>query len=133
LKRCFVPATLKDNPKLCERDPGYLRRLRSLRNSGLRKALEDGDWDAIEAIEGAQWTTSQLDFLRVRSAPPMEQFARVVVGVDPSGGNKKNNDEQGIVAVGKTFDGQSYTLADRSCKLKTKGWGPQSGAAGYRS
>ena len=52
----------------------------------------------------------------------MDTFARIVVGVDPSGGNKKNNDEQGIVAVGKTFDGQGYVLADRSCKLKTKGW-----------
>lgn len=122
LTRCFVPATLKDNPKLTERDPGYLRRLRSLRNKGLRKALEEGDWDAIEAVEGAQWTASQLDYLRVRTAPPMEEFAKVVVGVDPSGGNKKNNDEQGIVAVGKTFDGQGYVLADRSCKLKPKGW-----------
>jgi hypothetical protein len=54
LTRCFVPATLKDNPKLTERDPGYLRRLRSLRNAGLRKALEDGDWNAIESVEGAQ-------------------------------------------------------------------------------
>jgi phage terminase large subunit-like protein len=52
----------------------------------------------------------------------MEEFARVVVRVDPSGGTKKTNDEQGIVAVGRTFDGQGYGLADRSCKLKPKGW-----------
>ena len=89
---------------------------------GLRKALGDGDWDAIEAVEGAQWSTPQMDYLRVRTPPRMESFARIVVGVDPSGGNKKNNHEQGIVAVGKTFDGQGYVLADRSCKLKTKGW-----------
>lgn len=63
-----------------------------------------------------------MDYLRVRVPPPVEQFARLVVGVDPSGGNKKGNDEQGIVGVGRTFDGQGYVLADRSCKLKTHGW-----------
>jgi hypothetical protein len=52
----------------------------------------------------------------------MEEFCRLVVGVDPSGGDKKINDEQGTVGVGKTYAGQGYVLADRRCKLKTHGW-----------
>jgi hypothetical protein len=31
----------------------------------------------------------QIDYLGVRMPPPTETFARVVVGVDPSGGNRK--------------------------------------------
>jgi hypothetical protein len=50
----WPPATLKDNPKLCERDPAYIRKIRAMRNRGLRRALEHGDWDAVEKVEGAQ-------------------------------------------------------------------------------
>jgi len=125
LKRCFVPATLKDNPKLCQRDPAYIRKIRAMRNRGLRRALEHGDWDAVEKVEGAQWAGNQLDFCRVRTAPPPEQLSMVAVGIDPSGGKKRTNDEQGIVAVGKGYDGHGYVLADRSCKKSVHGWSRQ--------
>ncbi len=125
LSRCFVPATLKDNPKLCKRDPAYINKIRSMRNRGLRLALEHGDWDAIEKIEGAQWAQNQIDYLRVRSAPAFEEFSRTAVGVDPSGGKGKTNDEQGIIAVGKAYNGHGYVLADRTCKKSVHGWSRQ--------
>lgn len=39
-----------------------------------------------------------------------EQFQRIVVGVDPSGGT----DEIGIIVAGKGHDGTAYVLDDRS-------------------
>ena len=80
LTRCFVPATLKDNPKLCKRDPAYINKIRGMRNRGLRLALKKGDWDAIEKIEGAQWSTTQIDYFRVKSCPPRSEFVRTAVG-----------------------------------------------------
>jgi phage terminase large subunit-like protein len=60
-----------------------------------------------------------LDEAKVRDLPDME---RVVVSIDPSGGDGPNSDEQGIVVAGKGVDGLFYVLADRSCKLSPQGW-----------
>jgi phage terminase large subunit-like protein len=85
--------------------------------------------ELLEDNPRALWRRSQLAADRVRAdqVPPL---ARVVVGVDPSGGAG----EQGIVVAGKTADsaggagrgrvrGHGYVLADRSCRLSPDGWG----------
>ncbi|HXI15174.1 MAG TPA: terminase family protein, partial [Chloroflexota bacterium] len=69
---------------------------------------------------GALWVRERLDEHRRSEAPDM---ARVVVAVDPSGGDGPENDEQGIVVCGKGVDGRGYVLADRTCKLSPDGWG----------
>lgn len=74
----------------------------------------------VDRVEGALWSREQLDAARVDAAPDM---ARVVVAVDPSGGDSDGNDEQGIVVAGRGVDGQAYVLADRSCRLSPDGWG----------
>lgn len=52
--RAFVPATVKDNPTLVEKDPDYVKSLDELPD-GLREAWRDGSWDAFD-IQGAYYT-----------------------------------------------------------------------------
>lgn len=108
--RVFVPATLADNPKLMARDPGYINRLRALAgtNKALLKAMETGDWDAIDAIEGALWTQTDLDGGRVpRGLPQRIGVLRRVVAVDPSDGNEDGKgDSYGVSVVSMLVDGR---------------------------
>lgn len=111
--RVFVPATLDDNPILEARDPGYRSRLRALRNTdkALAEAMEHGDWDAIDAVEGALWRQSDLDGGRVT-----EQWFRMnvipqvrVLAVDPSDGNEDGKgDEYGVCVFTLGMDGIGY-------------------------
>lgn len=105
--RVFVPATLADNPKLLERDPEYVNRLRANSNRALRKAYEEGDWDAIDAVEGALWDPADLDGGRVRLAP---DALRRVVAVDPSDGDA-DGDGFGVSVCSRGRDGVLYVEA----------------------
>jgi hypothetical protein len=111
--RVFVPATLADNPRLLARDPGYINRLRAISDPALRKAMESGDWDAIDAIEGALWQQSWFDQGRVpKSLVQQGTISSVerVVAVDPSDGNESGKgDEYGVWAGFKGTDGVGYT------------------------
>jgi phage terminase large subunit-like protein len=111
--RVFVPATLADNPILTDRDPEYINRLRTLAGTdkALLKAWEDGDWDAIDAVEGALWKQSNLDGGRVTK----EWFRlnvvpqRRVLAIDPSDGNEDGHgDEYGVAVVCLGMDGVGY-------------------------
>lgn len=64
---------------------------------------------------GALWNHAMIDALRVRSAP---ELCRVVVGVDPPGGET----EAGIVVMGKGVDGHGYVLADYSLQGSPNVW-----------
>lgn len=46
--RTFIPAKLRDNPKLLENDPTYILRLRQSGSAALVKAWLEGTWDQIE-------------------------------------------------------------------------------------
>ena len=43
--RIFIPSFLDDNKILCEADPQYVNRLKSIRDPALRSAWLKGDWD----------------------------------------------------------------------------------------
>lgn len=111
--RVFVPATLADNPILERRDPGYRSRLRALAgsNKALLKAMEHGDWDAIDAVEGALWKQSDLDggrvtkeWFRLNVIPQAK-----VLAVDPSDGNEDGKgDEYGVCVFTLGMDGIGY-------------------------
>ncbi len=104
--RVFIPATHEDNPALLKNDPGYLARLRANTNRGVRLAMEKGDWDAIDAVEGALWTHEDLDHGRV---PRVPQIIRRVVAVDPSDGNEEGKgDEYGVAVCAKGMNGHGY-------------------------
>lgn len=44
----FIPAKLEDNPHLLKNDPMYARRLESMADENLRKAMRHGDWNIFE-------------------------------------------------------------------------------------
>jgi hypothetical protein len=104
MTRCFVPATLEDNPALTDRDPSYRNRLKAIKDAKKRKAYEKGDWDAIEEVEGALWQQAWLDEGRVHSLPTI---SRRIVAVDPSDGDAKG-DGYGITAASLGEDGHGY-------------------------
>lgn len=114
--RAFVPATLADNPKLLERDPDYVNRLRANSNRALRKAYEEGDWDAIDAVEGALWTAHDLDGGRVRIAPSSQ---RRVVAVDPSDGDE-GGDGFGVSVSSRGRDGVFYQEASYEWRMSPR-------------
>jgi len=117
--RAFLPATVLDNPTLMRTNPNYVRQLKSLPDSRLRRALVDGDWDAMDNVPGALWKQSIVDEHRVQSHPTL---VRIVIGVDPSGSNAEGADECGIVAVGKGDDGHLYVLRDVSGVVAPEEW-----------
>jgi hypothetical protein len=45
--RIFIPSFLDDNKILCENDPLYVARLKSISDPALKKAWIDGDWDVF--------------------------------------------------------------------------------------
>ena len=72
--------------------------------------------EVVEEVFGALVTREMLELGRVGHAP---ELTRIVVGVDPSGGEA----EQGIIVAGRTREGDVYILADRTCLLPPDGWG----------
>lgn len=104
LSRAFVPATLDDNPALTMRDPGYLARLRANTNRALRKALESGDWDAIDAVEGALWEQSWFDAGRVDQP---SSSRRRLLAIDTSDG-EADGDGYGVCVASLGNDGRAY-------------------------
>jgi phage terminase large subunit-like protein len=107
-------ATTDDNPKL---PASFLRGLE--RHRGTRLGRQEIGGELLTDTPGALWTYDMLDDRR----PAPADLARVVVAVDPSGGDDVENDEQGIVVAGLGADARGYVLSDRTCKLSPDGWG----------
>ena len=95
---------------------------------GTRIGRQELNGELLEDVEGALWTVAGIDEDRVKEHPDLQ---RVIVAIDPSGGDKDGNDEQGIVVAARGVDGEFYVLADRSCKLSPHGWASRAIAA-YR-
>jgi hypothetical protein len=109
--RVFVPATHDDNPALLRRDPGYIGRIRAISDRGLRLAMEKGDWDAIDAVEGALWRAGELDAGRVSPEWFKQRVLRLayrrVLAVDPSDG-EEDGDAYGVALCARGADGCGY-------------------------
>jgi predicted phage terminase large subunit-like protein len=91
----------------------------SERYSGTRLGRQELDAELLTDVPGALWTYAMLEDRR--EAP--STLPRVVVAVDPSGGDGPENDEQGIVVAAKGPDARGYVLDDRTCKESPDGWG----------
>lgn len=92
---------------------------RQVEDFGLDAFVEEAQHD-VEDAGGALWCREQIEAGRVDEHPELDLC---VVSVDPSGGAGKGHDEQGIVGVGRSPDGQGWVLEDRSCSLSAAGWG----------
>ena len=71
-------------------------------------------------VPGALWTRERIDNLRVREHPELK---RIVVAIDPSGGDKQRNDEVGLVVVGMDAQKHGWVLADHSGRMSPETWG----------
>lgn len=89
---------------------------------GTRLGRQELNAEILEDLEGALWTHDGLDKLRC-AAPPEHERQRVVVAVDPSGGNEEGNDAQGITVQALLQDGTAVLLEDCTCKMSPAGWG----------
>jgi Terminase RNaseH-like domain len=71
-------------------------------------------------VPGALWKRSQIDNLRILGGHP--ELVRVVVAVDPSGGDKERNDEVGLIVVGIDAQKHGFVLADHSGRYSPETW-----------
>jgi hypothetical protein len=87
-----------------------------------KRAVGERVWWALyqqqpRPLEGGVWQWAWITGNRVT---PMAfrgvDLARVVVALDPAGGDTASHDESGIVAAGRSTDGRYYVLADRTGK-----------------
>ena len=115
----LLSTTLRDNPAFwtgatwTDAGAAYLSRLEGL--TGIRRVrYVEGRW---EAAEGALWS-----YELIRHGDPIPDMVRIVVAVDPSGGDGPEHDEVGIVAVGRGRDNRGYVLADWSGHYTPDGW-----------
>jgi len=72
------------------------------------------------------WRRELIEGTRVAAAPALK---RIVVAVDPSGGEGETSDEVGIIAAGIGHDGQGYVLEDLSGRMGPAAWGRRAVAA----
>jgi hypothetical protein len=72
-------------------------------------------------VPGSLWRRDQIDNLRHQG--PLPDLVRIVVAVDPSGGDKQKNDEVGLVVVGIDAQKHGYVLADHSGRYSPETWG----------
>lgn len=109
LLRVYIPATYKDNPALLKKDPTYLSKLRAQSTVGMRRALEEGDWDALDAIEGALWSMESIEAGRIAKTfhHNTTVIQQRVVAVDPSDGDE-GGDAYGVAVCARGADGIGY-------------------------
>lgn len=94
-----------------------------------RKRVGERVWGALyqqkpRPPEGGVWQRTWIDTARINAV----QFsgldmARIVVAVDPAGGESTVGDETGIIGVARDFDRHLYVLADRSGSMGANDWG----------
>jgi phage terminase large subunit-like protein len=72
------------------------------RYAGTRQGMQELEGLLVEDVQGALWTTAQLEAGRLEAAPVCR---RIVVAVDPPVTGHGKSDECGIVVVGAITDG----------------------------
>jgi len=124
-------ATTDDNPHLSD----TVRKAFYATYGQGRTGRQELGGELLLDVEGALWSLSRIEDTRV-SPRSMEEtkamMARIVVGIDPAGGNTENNDETGIIVAGLGSDGHGYVLEDLSCKASPDAWASKAVQAYHR-
>src|SRR5262249_34996931 len=103
---------------------GVLESLRQ-RYEGTRWGRQELDGEIVEDVDDALWNREALEALRVKTAPELE---RIYVAIDPAVTATARSDETGIVAVGRSKEGEFYVLADVSGVFTPDGWARRTSA-----
>jgi phage terminase large subunit-like protein len=99
----FIPASIYDNKKLMEADPGYLANLQA-QDDVQRSRLLDGNWKTRKAVNGI-FRKEWLRFTDVRPAT-----LNVYIMGDPADSKKKGSDNTAIAVIGVDGARNKYLL-----------------------
>jgi phage terminase large subunit-like protein len=108
-------ARTSDNPHLSQ----IVRKRLYDRYGGTRLGRQELEAEWLDDVPGALWTRDILERNRVTNVPDL---VRIVVAIDPSGGESEGHAECGIIAAGKGADGHGYVLRDVSERLSPERW-----------
>lgn len=99
-------------------NPFYRRLIH--RMAGTRLGRQELDAELLTDVEGALVRGS---WILVADPPPLDQFMRIGVGVDPAGAHRSStSDETGIVVGGLDGVGRGWVLADLSGRWSPAQW-----------
>ncbi len=115
--RVYIPATIHDNQILLKRDREYLGILQDIQDPRMRKSMLDGDWDALDEIEGALWSWEDIDEPRVSPQWFKDNITswQRVIALDPSLGTTKG-DSFGVAICSRGSDSRGYVEGSRELK-----------------
>ena len=99
----FIAASIHDNRKLMEADPGYLANLMAL-DQVSRERLLDGNWKVRKRFDG-MFQKGWLKFADVRPAT-----LNVYIMVDPASSKKKKSDNTAMAVIGVDVARNKYLL-----------------------
>lgn len=91
------------------------------KRKGTRLGRQELEGDLLEDVEGALWSSGQLEADRVLVGA-MPVLEAVVTAVDPAVSVTKTSDETGILTLGRGRDGHGYVLEDNTLKDTPGGW-----------
>lgn len=108
-------ASTYDNPYLPDRRKAELERDFGDTTLGRSELLGE----LVIDTEGALWKHAWIQAARVREAPPL---SRVVVAIDPAGGNGNQSAQTGLCVAGMDAAGDYYVLAMDGVQLPPHQW-----------
>lgn len=116
---------MKLNPQDNEQNlgAGYLDTLNNL-SADKRRRFRDGEFGLADPNQ--LFDEDNLEKWRVLNTDELPDMVRIIVGVDPSGADDKDNetnDEIGIVVGGLGTDGNAYIFEDLTVKAGPAVWG----------
>ena len=96
----------------------FYRRLVS-RLHGTRLGRQEIEAELLTDVEGA---LVRGGWIIVAKPPPLDQFMRIGIGVDPAGSHRMTSDETGIIVGGLDSIGRGWVLADLSGRWTPGEW-----------
>lgn len=105
-----------DNPLLKKQDVDQLSEEIRRMNHAMEQQEIYGKF--VDGVGHQLWGADDIEASR-KEKP--DKFDRVVIAVDPAGGNGKKNDETGICVVGR-LNKKAYVLEDKTGKYTPKQW-----------
>ncbi len=104
--------TTFDNTSLSEE---YIKDLRR-DYDGTRIGLQEIYAKDLEEAEGALWNRDLIDETRIKSGEEPE-MRRIVIALDPAGGNTENSDDMGVIVAGLGENSHGYIFEDLSGRM----------------
>lgn len=86
------------------------------RYEGTRLGRQELYAEVLEDVPGALWARGNIKYGKV------EDYARIVVAVDPAVTSGEKSDETGIIVAALGHDGYGYVLEDLSCRKSPNEW-----------